>query len=204
MAGEIVVEGGVTLRKLVTQRGTVLVPDIWLTPVDAVEGDVPTFQSGAWIAAPGAVGEDGLSAYEVAVANGYQGTEQQWLISLEGADGATGPEGPIGPQGPQGSVGNQGIPGDQGIQGIQGIQGVQGVPGENGSPGAPGSVWFSGTGSPSAGTGIVGDWYLDDANGDVYEKTGASSWTLRDNLTGPAGGGGLTQPQIFARTSVGF
>ena len=53
--------------------------------------------------------------------------------------------------------------------------------------GAPGSKWYSGTGAPAGGTGIVGDWYLNDANGDVYEKTGASTWTLRDNLTGPPG-----------------
>jgi hypothetical protein len=33
----------------------------------------------------------------------------------------------------------------------------------------------------------VGDWYLNVANGDVYEKTGAAAWTLRDNLTGPQG-----------------
>lgn len=32
-------------------------------------------------------GEQGLSAYEVAVANGYTGTEAQWLESLNGTDG---------------------------------------------------------------------------------------------------------------------
>lgn len=31
----------------------------------------------------------GYSAYEVAVNNGYAGTEQQWLQSLRGADGRT-------------------------------------------------------------------------------------------------------------------
>jgi len=30
----------------------------------------------------GAAGEDGLSAYEVAVANGFEGTEEEWLDSL--------------------------------------------------------------------------------------------------------------------------
>jgi hypothetical protein len=33
-------------------------------------------------------GADGASAYAVAVANGFQGTQQQWLASLIGADGA--------------------------------------------------------------------------------------------------------------------
>lgn len=54
------------------------------------------------------------------------------------------------------------------------------------------SVWTSGTGVPAGGSGTVGDWYLDDANGNVYEKTGSSTWTLRDNLTGPTGTKGDT------------
>ena len=35
-------------------------------------------------------GADGKSAYEVAVANGYTGTQAQWLASLKGADGKAG------------------------------------------------------------------------------------------------------------------
>lgn len=35
-------------------------------------------------------GDDGLSAYEVAVENGFVGTEQQWLESLKGRDGVGG------------------------------------------------------------------------------------------------------------------
>ena len=34
-------------------------------------------------------GPDGLSAYEVAVKNGYVGTESEWLASLDGTDGAS-------------------------------------------------------------------------------------------------------------------
>lgn len=60
----------------------------------------------------------GLSAYEVAVANGFDGTVEEWLLSLEG------------PQGPQGEVG---LTGPQGEQGIPGEQGPQGTPGEDGA-----------------------------------------------------------------------
>lgn len=35
-------------------------------------------------------GQDGKSAYEIAVANGYQGTEQEWLQSLVGSRGESG------------------------------------------------------------------------------------------------------------------
>ena len=41
----------------------------------------------------GDTGADGKSAYEVAVANGYTGTQAQWLASLKGADGAPGKDG---------------------------------------------------------------------------------------------------------------
>lgn len=41
----------------------------------------------------GDAGADGKSAYEVAVANGYSGTQAQWIASLKGADGAPGKDG---------------------------------------------------------------------------------------------------------------
>jgi hypothetical protein len=45
-------------------------------------------------------GADGKSAYEVAVEEGFVGTEAEWLASL------VGPQGPTGPQGPAGSASN--------------------------------------------------------------------------------------------------
>ncbi|MBQ8056731.1 MAG: hypothetical protein IJ275_00165, partial [Ruminococcus sp.] len=38
-------------------------------------------------------GADGKSAYEVAVDNGFEGTEQEWLLSLKGENGANGLDG---------------------------------------------------------------------------------------------------------------
>ena len=35
------------------------------------------------------IGSDGVSAYEIAISNGFAGTESEWLASLEGADGAS-------------------------------------------------------------------------------------------------------------------
>lgn len=55
-----------------------------------------------------------------------------------------------------------------------------------------GSEFLSGTGAPDSGLGGVPDFYLDDANGDVYKKTGVATWTLVDNITGPAGATGAT------------
>lgn len=42
-------------------------------------------------------GADGQSAYQIAVANGFVGTQELWLASL------VGPQGEVGPQGPQGA-----------------------------------------------------------------------------------------------------
>ena len=39
---------------------------------------------------PGPEGPQGLSAYEVAVANGFVGTEEEWLASLVGPQGEPG------------------------------------------------------------------------------------------------------------------
>ena len=47
----------------------------------------------------GDAGANGKSAYEVAVANGYAGTQAQWLASLKGADGAPGKDGSAGKDG---------------------------------------------------------------------------------------------------------
>lgn len=57
------------------------------------------------------VNEAGKSAYAIAVAHGFQGTEQEWLNSLRGPQGPQGDPGPIGDPGPQGKPGSKGEPG---------------------------------------------------------------------------------------------
>lgn len=44
--------------------------------------------------AAGPAGQDGASAYQVAVAEGFSGTETEWLATLVGPQGEQGPEGP--------------------------------------------------------------------------------------------------------------
>lgn len=53
-------------------------------------------------------GPQGDSAYQVAVNNGFVGTQQEWLDSLVGEPGLDGADGATGPMGPQGSTGPQG------------------------------------------------------------------------------------------------
>lgn len=71
-------------------------------------------------------GIDGLSAYELAVANGYIGTEAAWLATLVGTTGERGDAGPPGPTGAQGEQGKAGETGPAGPQGPRGDKGAAG------------------------------------------------------------------------------
>ena len=97
----------------------------------------------------GMQGDIGSSAYQVAVANGFVGTEVEWLLSLIGDQGIQGEVGPQGIQGVQGLTGDTGPQGIQGIQGDTGDQGIQGITGDTGN-GIDNITRTSGTGT--AGT----------------------------------------------------
>lgn len=72
------------------------------------------------------VGYDGKSAYELARANGFEGTEAEWLESLRGKDGRDGVDGKEGPQGIPGESGKDGAAGPQGEPGKDGVDGKDG------------------------------------------------------------------------------
>lgn len=75
-------------------------------------------------------GGNGKSAYEIAVTEGFEGTEKEWLESLKGEVGPEGPQGPKGDTGPQGPKGDTGAEGPQGPKGDTGSIGPQGPQGE--------------------------------------------------------------------------
>lgn len=130
----------------------------------------------------GPQGEPGLSAYEIAVDNGFEGTEEEWLESLVGPEGAQGPEGPQGPQGPEGPQGPQGLQGEQGPAGVDGT-GVT-ILGSYADESA--LISAHPTGSP-------GDAYLVD--GDLYVWSESSDeWINVGTIQGPKGDTGATGP----------
>lgn len=156
----------------------------------------------------GAQGIQGLSAYQVAVQHGFEGTEAEWLISLKGEKGETGPKGDKGdtgekgatgergPQGLQGERGLQGVQGEKGEQGIQGIQGPQGEPGPQGPKGDTGSgLNIKGELDSEAGLpqeGVSGDAWL--ISGNLYVYVGENGnvvsnpkWSNVGSIQGPAG-----------------
>ena len=63
----------------------------------------------------------GASAYEIAVANGFIGSEKEWLESLKGEPGKDGLNGN------NGINGKDGEPGRNGINGLDGEKGERGV-----------------------------------------------------------------------------
>jgi len=155
----------------------------------------------------------GLSAYQIWLQAGNSGTENDFLASLVGQNGATGG---TGPQGPQGTIGPQGPTGAHWYNGAgapssglganndyylndtngdvyQKLSGSWGSPVANivgpAGSGVVGSIWYNGSGVPSSGTGINGDYYLNDTNGDVYHKVSGSWGSPIANIVGPTGTG---------------
>ncbi len=129
--------------------------------------------------ATGAQGPEGKSAYQVAVDNGYSGTESQWLASLKGETGATGP------QGPKGDTGETGATGPQGETGATGPQGPKGDTGDPGITSAEATV-DANTGTPSAEASITNK-VLSLIFHNLKGETGATGATGETGATGPAG-----------------
>lgn len=96
-------------------------------------------------------GVDGKSAYQIAVDNGYPGTEQAWLASLKGEKGDTGTAGKDGRDGTDGAAGRDGVNGasayeiavQHGYSGsetawLESLHGADGAKGDTGAAGAKG------------------------------------------------------------------
>lgn len=90
----------------------------------------------------GDAGTDGLSAYEIAVVEGFEGTEAEWLDSLKGSPGVDGSDGTDGTDGKSayeiavenGFVGNE----SAWLVSLKGADGSDGTDGTNGTDGSDG------------------------------------------------------------------
>ena len=112
-------------------------------------------------------GLDGRSAYEIAVDNGFEGTEAEWLASLTGPQGEKGDTGEQGPQGEKGDTGEQGPQGEKGDTGEQGPQGKKGDTGEQGPQGEKGDTGAQG---PQGEKGDTGEQGPQGEKGDTGEQ----------------------------------
>ena len=133
------------------------------------------------------VHQDGKSAYQIAVDNGFIGTEAEWLASLQGADGKDGANGQDGKDGQDGVNGQDGKDGKDGVNGQDGksayqiavdngfvgteaewltsLQGADGKDGTNGQDGKDGQDGVNGQDGKDGKDGINGQDGKDGVNG---------------------------------------
>ena len=156
---------------------------------------VATKQSGG--SGKGEKGDPGDSAYQIAVNNGYVGTETEWLASLKGDPGAQGPKGETGATGPQGPKGDTGETGPQGPKGDTGDPGAQGPKGETGATGPQGPKGDTGATGPQGPKGDTGETGPQGPKGDTGKTgpQGPKGDTGKTGPQGPKGDTGETGPQ---------
>ena len=103
-------------------------PDLYAQLLKKIDGKIASLHDGK----DGKDGENGKSAYEIAVQNGYDGTESDWLESLKGQKGDTGEPGAPGEKGDRGEKGEKGDAGTPGKNGVNGKDGANGINGKDG------------------------------------------------------------------------
>ncbi len=149
----------------------------------------------------GANGTDGKSAYQIAVEQGYQGSESDWLSSLKGDKGDKGNTGAKGNPGQDGANGKsayaiavehgyedseekwllslKGEKGDTGKRGEKGDTGLQGERGEKGETGQQGEQGPKGEKGEKGDAGVAGkDGFSPIAN--VVKDGSAITITITD------------------------
>ena len=173
-----------------------------ITIVDADGETSATLHNGA----NGEKGTDGKSAYQIAVEQGYQGSESDWLSSLKGDKGEKGNTGAKGNPGQDGTEGKSayaiavehgyedsedewllslkgekgdtGERGEKGEKGDPGDRGLQGVPGEKGEKGDAGVAGKDGF-SPIAN--VVKDGSVITIT--ITDKNGTTTVTLTEGAS---------------------
>ena len=85
------------------------------------------------------------------------------------------------------AMGLKGTQGDKGKDGKDGTNGKDGNNGNDGANGRDGSLILSGTTTPTASQGKIGDWYIDTQNKRLYGPKTESGWGTAINLTSNSG-----------------
>ena len=127
----------------------------------------------------------GKSAYEIAVKNGYTGTEAEWLESLKGKDGKDGKDGKNGTDG-KSSVVTIGENGDWYIDGVDTNVKATGAQGEQGEQGATGA-----TGNGVASIAKTSTEGLVDTYTITYTDGTTSTFTVTNGKDGAQGEQGI-------------
>mgnify|MGYP000537403036 CR=1 FL=1 len=167
-----------------------------ITIVDADGETSATLHNGA----NGEKGTDGKSAYQIAVEQGYQGSESDWLSSLKGDKGEKGDTGLQGERGEKGETGQQGEQGPKGEKGDRGEPGTPGAKGERGEKGEKGDAGTPGKDGVNGKDGTNGTDGKDGADGysptatitetdtgatiTITDKNGTTTATIKNGTSG--------------------
>jgi hypothetical protein len=137
-----------------------------------------------------AVFDMAVSAYDLAVQQGFAGSVVEWLATLKGQKGDKGDKGDQGVQGPKGDKGDRGNTGSTGAKGDKGDPGAQGPKGDVGPQGNTGSRGAQGDTGPQ---GAKGDTGLQGPKGDKGDTgaTGAKGDQGIQGVTGAKGDQGI-------------
>ena len=111
------------------------------------------------------------------------------MVYIPGLGESSYPGGQAGIPGPTGPAGATGATGPAGANGTNGTNGTNG---SNGSNGADGKTVRSGSGAPSGGLGVDGDFYINTAANTIYGPKTSGSWGSPTSLVGPTGATGST------------
>lgn len=181
-----------------------------------------TWYSGSGVPS-GGTGINGDYYFRTSTYDIYTKTSGSWgspIATITGPTGATGATGATGSAGTNGTAwysgsgapsNGTGANGDFYFQTSNGavykkvtgswgsaIANLTGPTGAAGSNGTDGSTWFSGSSTPSGGTGVDGDFYFRTTTGDVYHKTSGSWSSPVANITGPNSVSGSTTTSLGA------
>lgn len=77
---------------------------------------------------------------------------------------------------------------------VRGPQGTAGTNGTNGTNGTDGKTVRSGSGAPSGGLGVDGDFYIDTTANTIYGPKTAGAWGSPTSIVGPTGATGPAGP----------
>jgi hypothetical protein len=95
-----------------------------------------------------------------------------------------------------------GAQGPEGPAGATGATGATGSAGTNGSNGTDGKTILNGSGTPSAETGVNGDFYIDTTNNLIFGPKTSGTWGSGTSIIGPTGAQG-TQGATGATGATG-
>ncbi len=140
-----------------------------------------------------------ISPYDIAIKNGFEGTEAEWLDSLKGADGQNGKDGINGlngVDGVDGVDGKDGINGQDGKDGADGQNGVNGVDGQDGEDGKDGINGVNGQDGVDGLNGVDGENGKDGVDG-TNGTDGADGKDGVNGLDGINGTDGLDGEGVF-------